>query len=197
MQVGASGGVSIGNTTDPGAGSLSVTGMGLFGTTSALGSSTNGKLSVVTAASPQIAVRHSAGTAGRYWTMTMGSNDAFSVYTNANAGVYMGYGDTSWSSSSDERLKTELTPIENAVQKIKSLRSVIGRFLTDDEKTRRSFLIAQDVQAVFPEAVSVQNDEEKTLGLRYADIIPLLVAAIKEQQITIDSLTLQLNALEK
>jgi hypothetical protein len=40
MQIGASGGVSIGNTTDPGATNLSVTGTGKFGTTVGVGAAT-------------------------------------------------------------------------------------------------------------------------------------------------------------
>ena len=41
-------------------------------------------------------------------------------------------------------------------------------------------MIAQDVQAVLPEAVTVQEDEIGTLGVQYSEVIPLLVAAIKE-----------------
>ena len=54
----------------------------------------------------------------------------------------------------------------------------IGKFKTDSEETRRSFLIAQDVQAVFPEAVEASDPDK--LGVQYTDMIPLLVAAIKE-----------------
>jgi hypothetical protein len=52
------------------------------------------------------------------------------------------------------------------------------------------------VQAVLPEAVDVKDDEIGTLGVRYTDTIPLLVAAIKEQQATITALTTRIAALE-
>jgi len=93
---------------------------------------------------------------------------------------------TSWASISDERQKDIIETIGNAVAKVGSLRSVIGKYKTDSEGTRRSFLIAQDVQSVLPEAV---GGEEDKLTVRYTEVIPLLVAAIKE-------LTAEVNALK-
>ena len=102
------------------------------------------------------------------------------VQAGGSGGVYLASGGTSWTSASDERGKNIIEPISNAVQKVSALRAVIGKYKTDEEGTRRSFLIAQDVQAVFPEAVSVGTDDQQTLGVAYTDTIPLLVAAIKE-----------------
>jgi len=113
---------------------------------------------------------------------------------SATNGVYLSNGSTSWSALSDERHKEIIEPIENATAKVSTLRAVIGKYKTDAEGTRRSFLIAQDVQAVLPEAVNVQNDEIGTLGVQYTDTIPLLVAAIKEQQAIIESLKARLDA---
>lgn len=111
------------------------------------------------------------------------------IYMTSNTnGVYLAANATSWTANSDERLKTDLIPIENAAEKVSTLRAVTGRFKTDDEGTSRSFLIAQDVQAVLPEAVNVQDDEQGTLGVQYTDVIPLLVAAIKELKAEIDLL---------
>jgi hypothetical protein len=126
---------------------------------------------------------------------TSGS-DSFFVYNASQVGVYLGNGSTSWSSSSDERVKTAVTPFENALEKVCTLRAGTGRYLTDEESVSRSFLIAQDVQAVLPEAVNVQDDEIGTLGLQYTDVIPLLVAAIQEQQALITALTARITALE-
>jgi len=122
------------------------------------------------------------------------SNGAFVVYrASDNVGQYQTYGATSWTATSDERLKTNLKPIENGISKVNSLRSVIGRFKTDDESVSRSFLIAQDVQAVLPEAVSVGLDG--MLGVQYTEVIPLLVAAIKEQQALITAQSATITAL--
>jgi hypothetical protein len=60
------------------------------------------------------------------------------------------------------------------------LRSVIGRYKVDNENTRRAFLIAQDVKTVMPEAITELDDEKNTLILQYTELIPLLVASIKE-----------------
>jgi hypothetical protein len=51
-----------------------------------------------------------------------------------------------------------------------------------------------DVQKVLPEAIDATNPDN--LGVQYTDIIPLLVASIKEQQALIESLTTRLTALE-
>jgi hypothetical protein len=98
----------------------------------------------------------------------------------ATNGVSLAQFGTSWSSYSDIRLKTDLVPIENALNKIENLRSFTGRYITDDEGKSRSFLIAQDVLEVFPEAVSKSEDEIETLSLSYTELIPLLVASIQE-----------------
>ena len=112
----------------------------------------------------------------------------------STGGVKLTSGATSWVSNSDERAKDIIEPISNAVQKVSTLRSVIGKYKTDSEGTRRSFLIAQDVQAVLPEAVDATDEDN--LGVRYTETIPLLVAAIKEQQATIEALTARIAALE-
>lgn len=108
-------------------------------------------------------------------------------------GVQLTNNATSWGSFSDERLKTDLVSIDNAIDKITNIRAVTGRYKTDNAGTSRSFLIAQDVQKVFPEAVEALTDEIGTLSLRYTDIIPVLVKAIQEQQAQIEELKARLN----
>jgi hypothetical protein len=108
--------------------------------------------------------------------------------------VYLASGGTSWTSASDERVKENLVPITDAINKVASLRAVTGNYISDETKKSRAFLIAQDVKSVFPEAVDTTNPDE--YGLAYTDVIPLLVAAIKEQQALIISLTARITALE-
>ena len=128
---------------------------------------------------------------------TLGSNTAYYVVDDTTgAGVQVTAGATAWSSFSDERNKTQLKPFENAVEKVCTLRTGTGRYLTDAESVSRSFLIAQDVQKVLPEAVDVSEDEQGTLALRYTDVIPLLVAAIQEQQEQINELKAEVAALK-
>ena len=119
------------------------------------------------------------------------------VMSNTN-GVRLSSGGTSWASDSDERLKvmSEWEPITDASAKIVTLRTGVCRYKTDAVGTRRAFLIAQDVQQVQPEAIDVQGDADQTLGIRYTEVIPLMIAAIQEQQALIESLTTRLTALE-
>jgi hypothetical protein len=123
---------------------------------------------------------------GNYLTFET-TNASGIIYMTANTnGVYLAVGGTSWTANSDERLKDIIEPISNAVSKVGSLRSVIGKFKTDSEGTRRTFLIAQDVQKVLPEAVDASNPDR--LGVGYSEVIPLLVAAIKELSAEVNAL---------
>jgi len=126
-----------------------------------------------------VVVRNSNATAGKYWrTCYVNNLNTCHILNQGGVGVYLTDGATSWTGTSDERLKDIIEPINNAVSKVSSLRSVIGKYKNDSEGTRRSFLIAQDVQSVLPEAVDSTNSD--ALGVRYTEVIPLLVAAIKE-----------------
>jgi hypothetical protein len=55
-------------------------------------------------------------------------------------------------------------------------------------------MFAQDVNAVLPEAVT--EDSDGMLGMAFDHIVPLLTAAIKEQQVLISNLAARLAALE-
>lgn len=125
-----------------------------------------------------------------------GSTPSMRIFNASAVGVTLAWGATAFSAMSDIRSKDILEPISNAVAKVCTLRAVIGKYKTDEGGTRRSFLIAQDVQAVLPEAVSVGSDEEGTLNLRYSEVVPLLVAAIKEQQQIISEMSERITLLE-
>jgi len=149
----------------------------------------SGNLLVGTTTSPAGNARFRAGNgAGNEWSFGPNTGSSFLVYNPSSVGVYIATGNTSWTATSDERLKTDLEPIKNAAEKVTSLRAVTGRFKTDDEGVSRSFLIAQDVLAVLPEAVDSSDPDR--LGVQYTEVIPLLVAAIKE-------LSAELNEIKK
>lgn len=119
---------------------------------------------------------------------------AYNTYTvmSGSGGVSITAGATAWTSASDERLKDIIEPITDAATKVSTLRAVIGKYKTDADGTRRPFLIAQDVQTVLPEAVTEgrnsKDDETEYLQVAYTEVIPLLVAAIKELKAEIDTL---------
>jgi len=122
------------------------------------------------------------------------TNGSFDVFNASGTGVYLSSGSTAWSGISDERYKDIIEPIINASEKVSALRPIIGKYKTDEADVRRSFLIAQDVQAVFPEAVDAQD--ESKLGLRYADLIPLLTGALQEAIAKIETLEARIATLE-
>jgi hypothetical protein len=130
--------------------------------------------------------RNTNTTAGKYWSSGPDNGNNYVVFNQGVAGVYVTDGGTTWTSLSDERLKDIIEPITDAAFKVSTLRAVIGKYKTDESAVRRSFLIAQDVKKVLPEAVDATN--ESRLGLQYTDTIPLLVAAIKELTARIEKL---------
>jgi hypothetical protein len=93
---------------------------------------------------------------------------------------------------SDERLKTGIMPITNALAKVKQLNGCTFTYLSDGKKS--AGLIAQDVEKVLPTAVSEKelplkmDDGEKYKVLQYDQTIGLLVEAIKELSSKIEQL---------
>lgn len=134
-----------------------------------------------------------SGNAGTIRTFTAGTSTAGSSI-GFTAGPYVANLGTSWTNSSDERLKDIIEPISDGLNKVEQLRAVIGKFKTDPDDKRRSFLIAQDVQQVLPEAVDASDPD--SLGVQYTDVIPLLVAAIKELKAQNDELKARVAVLE-
>jgi len=96
--------------------------------------------------------------------------------------------------ASDERLKTNFKPIENAVDKVLKLRGFtynfneIGEELGFDTTIRHSGVSAQEVQAVLPEAVCPAPASDEYLTVKYDKLVPLLIEAIKELKEEIEEL---------
>jgi hypothetical protein len=136
-----------------------------------------------------------SGKAVTYWDNT---NNWFQIITTPASstiravagtnGVELANGGTSWSAISDIREKTIIRPIQDALTTLKDYRTVIGRYNTDSTNVERAFLIAQDVQKTYPYAVTVGNDQDKTLRLSYTELIPLMIKAIQELKAEIDIL---------
>jgi len=122
-----------------------------------------------------------------------------STTAGASGGVKIDNAATSWTSASDERDKENLVEITDATTKVKSLRTVIGNY-TWKPDVKHAFFIAQDVQSVLPEAVSVLDKsaetEDQRLGIRYTEVMPLLTAALKEAIAKIETLETKVAALE-
>jgi len=78
---------------------------------------------------------------------------------------------------SDERKKTDIEVIPNALEKVLQLRGVTFNKLDDDNR-RHSGIIAQEVEKVLPEVVYTDKDGLKSVA--YGNMIGLLIEAIKE-----------------
>ena len=93
---------------------------------------------------------------------------------------------------SDARLKSDLQEVSGALNKTKSLKgwSYDKRLALDSTEIykREVGLIAQDVQAVLPEAVHVGSDEDGLLTISPSALIALLVEAVKELDRKIEAL---------
>ena len=105
--------------------------------------------------------------------------------------------------SSDARFKTNITPIENPLQKVLQLRGVNFDWKTT-EFPARSFsenrsvgFIAQEVEKVLPEVVQTEKNAEGYKSVQYDKVVALLVEAIKDQQKQIDSLKAELKKQRK
>ena len=85
---------------------------------------------------------------------------------------------------SDKRLKEDIKPIENALQKVSELNGYTFKKIGQDK--RLTGLIAQEVQQVLPEAV--HENEDGMLSVAYGNTVSLLVEAIKELQAQVNDL---------
>ena len=86
---------------------------------------------------------------------------------------------------SDARLKTDLTRIEGALDKVEKLAGYT--FTRVDSGERQTGLLAQDVQAVLPEAVV----DGEHLAVAYGNMMGLVVEAIKELRADFEELRQQ------
>jgi hypothetical protein len=103
-----------------------------------------------------------------------------------SGGVYLTSAATSWTANSDITLKNINSYITDAVNKLMNL-SVINYHLKDDTTKKEQIgLIAQEVKEVFPEIIEIS--ESGILGLRYTELIPVLVKAIQELKTEINIL---------
>ena len=96
---------------------------------------------------------------------------------------------------SDERLKTNIKPIESALDKVLSLRGFTynlndvanSLFGYEDKKTYVG-VSAQDVQKILPEVISKSAISEDYMTVQYDKLVPLLIESIKELNAKVEEL---------
>ncbi len=95
---------------------------------------------------------------------------------------------------SDRNLKTNIRPIESALEKILKLAGVIFQWKGDESGKDNIGVIAQDVEKVFPEIV--HTDDNGLKSVEYGNLVAPLIEAIKEQQKQIDALKAEIKLLK-
>ena len=93
---------------------------------------------------------------------------------------------TTYSTSSDYRLKKDVQPITDALARIQLLNPVKYKWKCDDSDGEG--FIAHELQEIIPSSVTGEKDGEEMQGVDYSKIVPILVKAIQEQQSQIEEL---------
>ena len=127
-----------------------------------------------------------------YFDIVSGSTTVF--YIN-NIGTISTISDVIAYNTSDNRFKTNITPIKNPIDKIKQISGVEFDWIPNEEyhsyKGHDVGVIAQEIEKVLPEVVTTRDNGYK--AVKYDKIVSLLIEAIKDQQQQIDELKSLLN----
>jgi len=119
---------------------------------------------------------------------------------SGTAGRIDASGDVVAFSTSDKNFKENITPIENAIEKIRMISGNTYDWKSD-MKEFHGFegndvgVIAQEIEAVLPQLVTTRETGYK--AVKYDKLVALLIEGIKEQQQNIDNLTIQVEELKK
>lgn len=141
----------------------------------------------------RIRIRHNGSTSGIHFNNSQNVVDGFmGMKTDTQIGFYINNAWRFWidnagngtlggtlSQSSDRRLKRDFAPLSSSLEKFSHLN---GYHYYWKEKSRdqslQTGLIAQDVEALFPELV--KTDAEGFKSLNYMGLIPHLIESVKE-----------------
>ena len=116
-----------------------------------------------------------------------------SITTNGSA--------TAYNTSSDYRLKENVTPVTDGITRLQQLKPSRFNFIADPGKTVDGF-IAHEVQTIVPEAITGEKDavnengDPKYQGIDQSKLVPLLTAALQEAVAKIETLEAKVAALE-
>ncbi|WP_437312516.1 tail fiber domain-containing protein [Sorangium sp. So ce385] len=127
---------------------------------------------------------------GRYFYRIEARDNGFHLkHGDLNNDSYIAIFSSSFQQSSDRRLKRDIVPLGPSLERVLRLQGVHYRWV--DEKIGSGLqigLIAQDVEAVFPELVS--STHEGTKGVDYARLVAPLIEAVKELAAEVEALKL-------
>jgi len=138
-----------------------------------------------TQAQTAVIIKHDR--AGHQGDGTSATMIGFLDQTNGTSGSITSNGNsTSYNTSSDYRLKENITNISDGITRIKQLIPKKFNFISDGDKTLKDGFLAHEVSSVVPEAVAGEKDAVDKDGnidpqqLDQSKLVPLLVAAVQE-----------------
>ena len=111
-------------------------------------------------------------------------------------------GGTSYNTTSDYRLKQNITSISDGITRIKQLLPKKFSFIEDETNTLRDGFLAHEVSSLVPEAVDGTKDavdsNNKPIyqGIDHSKLVPLLTAALQEEIGKREALEARITALE-
>jgi hypothetical protein len=141
-------------------------------------------------------------TAGNLSNATAIGADAYVDASNkvriGNNSVMVIGGAVAWSNLSDARAKKDIQDLDLGLDFVLALRPVQFSMIEGNGRTDLGFL-AQDIESLLGDGynvLGVGGDADRTLSLRYTDLIAPLVKAVQEQQAQIGLLKAKLAELE-
>jgi hypothetical protein len=108
---------------------------------------------------------------------------------------------TAYNTSSDYRLKENVTPVSDGIIRLQQLKPSRFNFIADPDTVVDGF-IAHEVQTIVPEAITGEKDavdddgNPEYQGIDQSKLVPLLTAALQEAIGEIESLKARVAALE-
>lgn len=141
-------------------------------------------------------VGYNGGTAyTRNVSMYDGKNALIALFNGPDRSLYC-WGNITAYYTSDISLKTNIKPIQNALDKLDAIRGVEFDWTKEHldkcpdnvyfNKSHDVGVIAQEIEKVLPEVVSTRDDGIK--AVKYDKIVPLLIQAIKELKAEVETL---------
>ena len=125
-----------------------------------------------------------------------------STPTNERGYISLNQYSVTYSTSSDYRLKENIVPIPNGIERLKELKPCRFNFIQGDPNYVVDGFIAHEAQEVVPEAVTGEKDavdEDNNpayQGIDQSKIVPLLTAALQEAINKIEQLETRIQTLE-
>ena len=98
-----------------------------------------------------------------------------------------------WTIRSSRRFKTNIQPLEGALQKVEQLQGVSYERKADGK--HEIGVVAEDVAKIVPEVVSRDPETHEVQGVDYSRLAVLLIEAVKTQQAEIRHLKEQIEQL--